>query len=296
MTEALTASQIWAGFKRQLELRLAPFEHRDAVGASNGPIVLSNAFRFGLFNLDGIVRPDSRAIVDGLVLRTRIVLPPGRVLCLALEYRDNAAVGVKERIDQIRDAVGDASKARVYLHRRGTYFRQARDQERVELADPTYGDPVVPSGFWYVETAPGADAPSDSSIAREYVAWLEDIHPVRPPAPLGTVAVQGGGSIVIAEGSEWDTALEWVRSIPDGLLWDTIWTVDGPLVVVNQGHPLIGAVSRSTGAAQSVLLRILYELGREELLAFNEGRRSTMEELRLQLSYRLRQWADSRGG
>ena len=55
-------------------------------GASNGPLVLENGFRLGLFNID---RTDFDALADSesaFYLLTRILIPPRCALHVALIY------------------------------------------------------------------------------------------------------------------------------------------------------------------------------------------------------------------
>lgn len=134
-----------------------------AIGASNGPFILENAVRVGLFN---ILNMDFAALADSdspFTLLTRFVLPNGCFLNLALVYQGRDALELlAARRDGIKQQSRDASKVRVYLHEGGVYFRQAgseppapSDPVSIDLADPWIGTSVPPSAVYYADVRRG---------------------------------------------------------------------------------------------------------------------------------------------
>lgn len=149
-----------------------------ARGASNGPQVLENGLRLGLFNLDvSLDRIDE--LVDAgraLVLITSVMLPPGRALNLALVFKGEALERVGDRLDAIRHETieggrkagqpkGKANKVRVYLHASGVYLRQDTDPARIE-PDEGMGPALWASDAWY------ADINSEPDLSAVAHAWL----------------------------------------------------------------------------------------------------------------------------
>ena len=159
----MTFKEQWARFRALLAEREPGLHVSRALGASNGPLILENAFRWGLFNIDlSPGRIDH--LVDeggGLGLVTAVLVPPARSLDLALVFRDEALERVGDRLAEIRAlGVQKADKVRVYLHRDGVFLRQAKDAHCLDVLSQETGRPLRPTRWWYGDTAGPALAPT----------------------------------------------------------------------------------------------------------------------------------------
>lgn len=162
----------WRAFDEHLVARLGRPQTSRARGASNGPFVLDNGFRFGLFNIDLSLDKIDRMVTSGrpLALITGVVLPPRHVLNLALVFRAEALERVGDRLEEIRQELassgkragqpkGKANKVRVYLHPSGIYLRQDTDMNHIAPSADGMGAPLWATECWYADLGSGPDLP-----------------------------------------------------------------------------------------------------------------------------------------
>lgn len=166
-------------FRAQLVEHLGSSQVNAALGASNGPIVMENGFRWGLFNLDFSLDRVGAHVEAGqpLALVTSAILPPREVLNLALVFRGEAFERLGDRLEDIRQEPrssgaragqpkAKANKVRVYLHRSGVYLRQDVDPSTIDSADPLNGPPIMPSEAFF------ADVRRDDDVSPIMWTWL----------------------------------------------------------------------------------------------------------------------------
>lgn len=160
----------------------------EAVGASNGPFILENGVRLGLFN---ILNMNFAALADSgspFTLLTRFVLPNGCFLNLALVYEGGPALeALAARRDAIKIQAGDASKVRIYLHEGGVYLRQpggsvtptpASDPASIDMTDPWIGTSVPPTRVYY------ADVKRGGSLDPVEISYIEYFRKHLPAVPI----------------------------------------------------------------------------------------------------------------
>jgi len=163
----------------------------EALGVSNGPMILENAVRFGQFNIE---KANFAALADAgspFSLVTRFVLPNGCFLNLALVYEGRDALeSLAARRDEILAQVGEARKIRIYIHDGGIYLRQPGaelapgiakpDSELVfiDLTDPWIGSSVPPTRAYY------ADVKRGGSLDPVEISYIEYFRKHLPAIPI----------------------------------------------------------------------------------------------------------------
>ncbi|MCA9547218.1 MAG: hypothetical protein KC613_22605 [Myxococcales bacterium] len=181
----------WKEFDQRLKHHYSNLRISTARGASNGPLVLENGFRLGLFNIDHPPERISKMLQDGatLVLGGAVVLPPGHILNLALSFQDEALRRLGERLESIRQepvpsgkkagqTKGRANKVRVCLHHSGVFLHQ--DTDGVRIIPDTMGPAVWPSGAVYSDVAHPGELPPISYTWIGYISTLLELMPNGP--------------------------------------------------------------------------------------------------------------------
>ena len=193
----MTDQQQWDEFALRLNAVSPNNDRRDSLGSTNSPRVLSNGFRYGVYNLDKThvletLVENSRS----LILGTRISLPPHNLLNLALVFSGDELSSLIQRVEEIKTAIeatrpsdqpenkgkgssGD-NNVRVYLHNGGIYLWQHQGEpDEVDADDMVFGGAIRASTAYF------ADVLTESHLTPveiEYVGYLTRL--------LGTIPFQ----------------------------------------------------------------------------------------------------------
>ncbi len=175
-------------FKCWVNEKIPHNAYRKATSASNGPFVMTNGFRFGLFNIEGVDFSEIHKQEHALVLYTQVVLPPHNVLNLGLVFQGDALLAAEVRRDECI-IVGDASKVRVYLHKEGVFFRAKGDPAVIEPGEQEMGEVLKPSAMLFanVRSEYRLDA-----VEVTYINYLDELLGDVPVVRIGESKQTGG--------------------------------------------------------------------------------------------------------
>jgi 5-methylcytosine-specific restriction enzyme B len=124
------------------------------------------------------------------VLMTRVVLPPHNVLHLALVFAGDELESFESRKNDIRGSVGDARKARVYLHSEGVFLRQGSDEDSIDPEDASYGAPFRATAAFFADVERDAELPP---VETDYVRYLASLLGATPLSRLAAHGTTVGG-------------------------------------------------------------------------------------------------------
>lgn len=194
----MTHDEMMKEFVRRLKTAHPGCDTSEAVGASNAPWPLEGGFRFGLYNVDN---KNYQGLVEAgrsLALVTRLVLPPGNVLHLAMVFSGDGLRAAGERRNEIAAGhkEGKANKVRFYLSRseslgngRGVFMAQ-EDFGSVDPIPDKAGDPVMPEVVYFADIEHDADL---NPVEIEYVRFLGGLLGAVPLKRLGSAGSTLGG-------------------------------------------------------------------------------------------------------
>lgn len=175
-------------FQRRLGAAHSKFESSVAVGAANAAWPLSGGFRLGVYNMENKDFSEMEKAGRPLVLVTRLVVPPGNILHLAMLWEGSSLRAVEERRDQLAKEApsGRANNVRVLLTQEGVRLVQ-KDLDAVTELPDSAGPPIPPTSMYFADVEHEADL---NPVEIEYVRFLGGLLgdcPLKRLGPAGSV-------------------------------------------------------------------------------------------------------------
>jgi len=182
----MTREKQWSDFRQRLEAVSPNHNLKVSLSSANTPLMLANAFRLGVFNLDSThllqkLQDDS----EGLVLATRLHLPLGNYLNLAVLFQDDKLASLISRLNVIKQELAaskyGANNVRVYLYDGGIRLFQGKGEpDEVDGDSQNFGTKLNVSAAYYADTAND----TLTSAEQEWVTCWTQLLPNNPPQNL----------------------------------------------------------------------------------------------------------------
>lgn len=214
----MTYEEQFAEFIGRLRKAHPDCDTSEAKGASNAPWPLEGGFRFGLYNVDNKNYQGLANAGRALALVTRLVLPPGNVLHLAMVFSGDGLRAAGERRGEIAagEKEGKANKVRFYVSgsesfgpSRGVYMAQ-EDFSSVDPVPEEAGAAVTPEVVYFADIEHDADL---NPVEIEYVRFLGGLLGSVPLKRLGSSGTTLGGQALDPKSADVSALTSRIRGL-----------------------------------------------------------------------------------